>query len=126
MLRLGQHFIRACGWADRTASLFCGDAGGRVAGWKAGVKKDFASTDREFALNLKIQFHTPDELFLAEPACTKFEHEFDPRTVPTNLPLYTPTSQPLTLEMPELIIMVGWPGKSHPAGRLGCVWNQRL
>ena len=114
--------------ADRAASFFCGDAAGRVDGWKAGKKKDFACTDREFALNLGIGFFTPEELFLGEPKTTKFEHEFNPRSVPLNLPLFTPTSRPLVSDKQELVIMVGWPGtfagQGQDQGDPGC-WRDQ-
>ncbi|KAI0278338.1 PNK3P-domain-containing protein [Russula aff. rugulosa BPL654] len=41
---------------DKKDSYFVGDAAGRP--------DDFASTDRKFALNVGIQFHTPEEYFL--------------------------------------------------------------
>jgi len=39
---------------------------------KKGKKKDFSCSDRKFASNIGIKFHTPDELFLEEE-----EVEFD-------------------------------------------------
>lgn len=37
---------------DLDSSLYVGDAAGRVAGWQKGKKKDFACSDRLFALNI--------------------------------------------------------------------------
>ena len=37
---------------DLSDSLYVGDAAGRVAGWQPGKKKDFACSDRLFALNV--------------------------------------------------------------------------
>jgi bifunctional polynucleotide phosphatase/kinase len=54
---------------DLAKSFYCGDAAGRIKGWKKGAVRDFAGTDRMFALNLGIQFYTPEELFLDEDPC---------------------------------------------------------
>lgn len=56
-------------------SFYCGDAAGRTA---AGIgtltrkfhphtKKDFSDTDYKFAKNIRIDFFTPENLFLGEP-----------------------------------------------------------
>lgn len=37
---------------DLSDSLYVGDAAGRVLGWQPGKKKDFACSDRLFALNI--------------------------------------------------------------------------
>ncbi|KAI9187815.1 DNA kinase/phosphatase Pnk1 [Blastocladiella emersonii ATCC 22665] len=64
---------------DVNASFFVGDAAGRPDGWKASTKKDFADTDRKFAVNVGIEFHTPEEFFLGEPAAPfHFGGQFDP------------------------------------------------
>jgi len=51
---------------DLQVSFYCGDAGGRQKDWKKGAKKDFSCSDRKFAANIGITFHTPEELFLEE------------------------------------------------------------
>ena len=38
---------------DYNKSFYCGDASGR--------EKDFSNTDKQFALNIKFKFHTPEE-----------------------------------------------------------------
>lgn len=38
--------------ADLDTSVYVGDAAGRPAGWQPGKKKDFACSDRLFALNI--------------------------------------------------------------------------
>ena len=43
---------------DMDVSFYCGDAAGR------NVPKDFTDSDLKFALNLKLKFFTPDQLFL--------------------------------------------------------------
>lgn len=64
---------------DMSDSFYCGDAAGRPAGWKAGLKKDFSVTDRKFAVNCGLKFLTPEELFLEEEAV-----EFDWRSINPN------------------------------------------
>lgn len=53
---------------DLAKSIFIGDAGGRTAtvihGAAAG--KDFSCSDRNFAHNVGIAYHTPEEFFLGE------------------------------------------------------------
>ena len=51
---------------DLKKSFFVGDAAGRPSGWKKGKLKDFADTDRKFALNNRVDFFTPEEYFLKE------------------------------------------------------------
>ncbi|XP_064296303.1 LOW QUALITY PROTEIN: bifunctional polynucleotide phosphatase/kinase, partial [Phalacrocorax carbo] len=46
-------------------SLYVGDAAGRPQNWAPGrKKKDFSCSDRLFALNAQLRFHTPEEFFL--------------------------------------------------------------
>jgi len=56
---------------DKEKSFYCGDAAGRPEGtkqWAKTTKKDFADTDRRFAMNAGVQFFTPEEYFLgADP-----------------------------------------------------------
>jgi len=52
---------------DYDKSFYCGDAAGRPKGWKnKDTKKDFSCSDRKFAHNIGITFHTPDAYFLGE------------------------------------------------------------
>ena len=44
-------------------SSFVGDAAGRHDGWMAGKKKDHSAVDRKFAMNVKVAFMTPEEVF---------------------------------------------------------------
>ncbi|KAG0253653.1 hypothetical protein DFQ27_007281 [Actinomortierella ambigua] len=108
---------------DRATAFYVGDAAGRHAGWMSGVKEDFNNTDRKFAASLHIAFDTPEHYFLKQ-ACP--DHlwsfgEFDPKNVPSEGPLFTPTSTPLipTDNTCELILFVGPPasGKSSFAAK---------
>lgn len=82
---------------DRSESFYCGDAAGR--------KKDFSKSDRLFALNLGLNFKTPEEFFLGQkPKPNEFSlPEFDPPSaVPkaeklTNDDIEFPTGQEVVL-----------------------------
>lgn len=85
-------------------SFFCGDAAGR--------EKDFSDTDRKFALNIKINFYTPEEVFM---------YDFKEQNEKYILKGFNPTKfleehkkdkfvYKFTPRKKELIIMVGYPG----------------
>src|SRR5690348_10689131 len=61
--------------------MYVGDAAGRAAGWKAGRKKDFSCSDRKFAANVGIAFHTPEEFFLDEAPAAFDWDGLDPRSI---------------------------------------------
>ncbi|KAF1960144.1 PNK3P-domain-containing protein [Byssothecium circinans] len=95
------------GMVDLAGSLFVGDAAGREAVGKS--PKDFSCGDRDFAANIGISFHTPEEYFLQE-APRPFIRSFDPAAFlkelppPSEGPRYT-KNNPL-----EIVLFVGSPG----------------
>ncbi|XP_038830057.1 bifunctional polynucleotide phosphatase/kinase isoform X3 [Salvelinus namaycush] len=68
----------------------------------------------KFALNLGLQFHTPEEFFLGWKTAPFSLPPFDPRKCDSNARLYDPPSASLTSTKQEVIIAVGFPasGKS--------------
>ncbi|XP_071753338.2 bifunctional polynucleotide phosphatase/kinase [Centroberyx gerrardi] len=100
---------------DKTQSLYVGDAAGRPVNWAPGQKKkDFSCSDRLFALNIGLQFHTPEEYFLGWKSAPYSLPEFDPRKVDSSARLYDPPAASLTSSKTEVIVAVGFPasGKS--------------
>ncbi|KAL8622446.1 hypothetical protein ACOMHN_034111 [Nucella lapillus] len=98
---------------NKAESFYVGDAAGRAKGWAKDKPKDFSCSDRMFAANVGIGFHTPEEFFLNE-APAKFDWgslnpaDFlpDPKT--------TAAKQEYHKKGKEMIVMVGLPasGKS--------------
>ncbi|KAK2846924.1 hypothetical protein Q5P01_009923 [Channa striata] len=100
---------------DKSESLYVGDAAGRPENWAPGKKKkDFSCSDRLFALNIGLQFHTPEEFFLGWKCAPYNLPNFDPRKLDSNARLYDPPSASLTSSKTEVIVAVGFPasGKS--------------
>jgi len=94
---------------DLDKSFYVGDAAGRVANWKLNIPKDFNDTDRKFAMNLSIQFFTPQEYFLSKPQAP-FELSFDPKKYLESVPcLYTSETAQLVSSEQEIILFVGPP-----------------
>ncbi|XP_037244475.1 LOW QUALITY PROTEIN: bifunctional polynucleotide phosphatase/kinase [Falco rusticolus] len=107
-------------------SFYVGDAAGRPPNWAPGrKKKDFSCSDRLFALNAELRFHTPEEFFLGWAPAPFNLPTFDPRHYDPEAPLYDPPDAPLVSTSPEVVVAVGFPGagkstflKTHfiPAG----------
>ncbi|XP_035768107.1 bifunctional polynucleotide phosphatase/kinase [Neolamprologus brichardi] len=93
----------------------CSDAAGRPENWAPGKKKkDFSCSDRLFALNLGLQFYTPEEYFLGWKRAPYSLPEFNPSKLDSAARLYDPPSASLTSGDTEVIVAVGFPasGKS--------------
>ncbi|KAH8116055.1 PNK3P-domain-containing protein [Phellopilus nigrolimitatus] len=91
---------------DKAQSFFVGDAAGR--------KADFSGTDRKFALNLNLQFYTPEEYFLHQaPEVYTLQGSHVSSLLPTEIPRITPTSSPIlpmaSKKQAEIVIFVGSP-----------------
>ncbi|BFZ56126.1 DNA kinase/phosphatase Pnk1 [Savitreella phatthalungensis] len=99
---------------DLAGSFYVGDAAGRLAGPISGSsRKDFSASDRKFALNLGLLFHTPQEFFQNKSlGGNAFDlGDFDP------LSYQSPADASYTFERKtklELLVLVGSPaaGKS--------------
>jgi bifunctional polynucleotide phosphatase/kinase len=97
-------------------SFFCGDAAGRTVAsqfkrklYPSSKKGDFSDTDRKFALNIGIDFITPEEFFLEKAPKMSYELTgFNPKLFIEN-DLKEPTYE-FKPRSKELIVMVGAPG----------------
>jgi len=101
------------GQVDMESSFYCGDAAGRQKKAADG-KKDFACSDRLFALNLGLKFMTPEQFFLGRKQEEDYKMpEFDPRSAlaaADAAPLLEPELATLTSIKPEVILMCGIQG----------------
>ncbi len=100
---------------DKDDSFFVGDAAGRPKDWAPGKKKDFSCSDRLFAINAGLAFHTPEEYFLKYKKAKFDMPSFDPRKLDPSIPVLVPASASLPSTEKEVIVFVGYPasGKSH-------------
>jgi bifunctional polynucleotide phosphatase/kinase len=106
-------------------SFYCGDAAGRPKNWAPGKPRDFACSDRMFAANANLSFHTPEELFFGEKACANWHWGSpDPRDFLAKFEnAATVEIAPRigkSLAEKELVVLVGLPasGKSTVAKRV--------
>ncbi|MCJ8739754.1 hypothetical protein PDJAM_G00050750 [Pangasius djambal] len=96
---------------DKSQCVYVGDAAGRPVNWAPGKKKkDFSCSDRLFALNIGVQFHTPEEFFLGWKPAPFSMPSFDPRGLDPKARLYDPPNASLTSTSQEIIVAVGFPG----------------
>lgn len=97
---------------DKSKSFYVGDAAGRTANWKPRMTKDFSDSDRKFAMNAGIAFHTPEAFFKDEQESDKWTLSgFDPR--PYKDKTFEPRPADFFKPSPikqELVIFVGRPG----------------
>ncbi|KAL7714457.1 Polynucleotide kinase-3'-phosphatase [Entamoeba marina] len=94
---------------DYKNCLYIGDAAGRQDNWKKDVKKDFSCSDRQFALNIGIDFKTPDEFFNGEEPAKYCLGDIDMKTMK---PIKNRLDY-LEIQFPfkkEMIIFVASPG----------------
>lgn len=95
--------------ADAKQSYFVGDFAGRPVGFLPGRKKDHGCSDRKFAVNIGLPFHTPEEFFLGAKVSDFVWHGIDPRTIPiggkanADMSLLAPAGQQ------EMVVCVGLP-----------------
>ncbi|VVC40863.1 Hypothetical protein CINCED_3A022676 [Cinara cedri] len=106
-------------------SFYCGDGAGRparVSNSGKQIKKDHSICDRLFAMNVGINFFTPEEFFLKAPTEEFKLPVFNPKNVMSNIKDIDSKSK-LFKAFKEMIIMVGCPGsgKSHfVSNKLAC------
>ncbi|XP_037534440.1 bifunctional polynucleotide phosphatase/kinase [Nematolebias whitei] len=81
---------------------------------KRNIKDFFSASPSKFALNIGLQFHTPEEYFLGWKSAPYSLPDFDPRKLDSTTRLYDPPSASLTSDQMEVIVAVGYPaaGKS--------------
>lgn len=96
-------------------SFYCGDAAGRIRPgpfkkklYPSSTSGDFSDVDRKFALNLRIDFLTPEEFLMKNPPKMEYQlRGLNPRE-------YLKNFQPLHYRFRprgrEMVIMVGPPG----------------
>jgi bifunctional polynucleotide phosphatase/kinase len=87
---------------DKNDSFYCGDAAGRIKQGK--YKKDWSDTDYKFAINLNIDFYTPEEFFTKNETREKTYKYLDIKSIKKgNYKKFNPKEK-------EIIINVGFPG----------------
>ncbi|KAK0921091.1 DNA kinase/phosphatase Pnk1 [Friedmanniomyces endolithicus] len=107
---------------DHEKCFFVGDAAGREADKSAGLRKDHSCCDRDFAANVGIAFHTPEEYFLDAPV-QPFVRTFDPAAYLNNAELTAQTSAtPAVFNKKhdvDIVLFCGSPG----AGKSTFYWT---
>nr|KAG5696591.1 hypothetical protein BaRGS_034052 [Batillaria attramentaria] len=88
-------------------SFYVGDAAGRSDNWAPKKKKDFSCSDRLFALNIGLKFHTPEEFFLGHKPAPFTLPEFDPRKLSPDTPIIA-DGEELVSGKQEVVVLVGF------------------
>ncbi|KAF2847999.1 PNK3P-domain-containing protein [Plenodomus tracheiphilus IPT5] len=103
---------------DLEQSVFVGDAGGREA-VTGGAGKDHSCVDRDFAANIGLPFHTPEEFFLNEEP-RSFVRSFNPvHYLQERAERPTNTIKFSKADRIELVLFCGSPG----AGKSSFYWR---
>ncbi|KAJ4400513.1 DNA kinase/phosphatase Pnk1 [Didymella pomorum] len=116
---LEDHDLDILETVDLGNSFFVGDAGGREA--LAGIAvKDHSCVDRDFAANVGLPFHTPEEYFLEQPV-QPFVRGFDPTTYVNKVAESSTSANPVITktDVLDIVLLVGSPG----AGKSSFYWK---
>lgn len=94
---------------DMSRSFYVGDAAGRPENKAMKKKKDHSSVDRLMALNLELDFYTPEEHFLKASRQKWIKPEFDPKDFlsRTTQLINNSTSRMASTDL-ELIVIIHW------------------
>ncbi|OSS52154.1 hypothetical protein B5807_03827 [Epicoccum nigrum] len=107
---LEDYDLEEADWVDLDNSFFVGDAGGREA--VAGISvKDHSCVDRDFAANVGLTFHTPEEFFLQQSP-QPYMRGFDPTAYINSLAESSTPANPLITkpDVLDIVLLVGSPG----------------
>ncbi|KAH8730048.1 polynucleotide kinase 3 phosphatase-domain-containing protein [Phaeosphaeriaceae sp. PMI808] len=114
---LDDHDLNNASSVDLENSLFVGDAGGREA--TSNSVKDHSCVDRNFAANIGVSFHTPEEYFLHEEP-RPFTRDFDPTVyIDEHELVENPTSALSIYDGVDIVLLCGSPG----AGKSSYYWQ---
>lgn len=96
---------------DYNPSYYVGDAAGRPENKAMKKKKDHSTVDRLMALNIGLEFFTPEEHFLKASRQTWVKPEFEPSEfLNRSIELLCDPKQQIVSKDFEIILMVGGPG----------------